>query len=94
MNIFVGNLSTQTTEQQLTTLFTPFGEVASVKIVTDNYTKRSRGFAFVEMPEKENAEKAIEQLNNSSLDTQSITVNEARPKTNNNSNDGFNRKRY
>jgi RNA recognition motif-containing protein len=90
MNIFVGNLSAQTTEKQLENLFTPFGAVQSVKIITDNYTGRSRGFAFVEMPERTHAETAIAKLNNSSLDTQSITVNEARPK---NSNESFGRKR-
>ncbi len=82
MNIFVGNLNYQTTEKQLEHLFAAFGEVKSVKIVTDNYTKRPRGFAFVEMPEKTDADKAIEQLNNSSLHMQSIVVNEARPRKN------------
>jgi RNA recognition motif-containing protein len=93
MNIFVGNLSSQTTEKQLETLFTEFGEVKSVKIITDNYTNRSRGFGFVEMSDKTQAETAIEKLNNSSFNTQSIVVNEARPKTERT--DGFNsRKRY
>jgi RNA recognition motif-containing protein len=92
MNIFVGNLSTKTTEKELEGIFSPFGQIASIKVITDNYTKQSRGFAFVEMPEKEHAEKAIGQLNNSSLDSQTITVNEARPKTS--SNNGFNRKRF
>jgi RNA recognition motif-containing protein len=82
MNIFVGNLSSQATEKQLENLFTQFGEIKSVKIITDNYTHRSKGFAFVEMPEQLNAEKAIEKLNNSALHGQSITVNEARPRNN------------
>ncbi len=81
MNIFVGNLSAQTTEKQIESLFTPFGEVKSVKIITDNYTRRSRGFAFVEMPESTHAQSAIEKLNNTNLNEQSMTVNEARPKT-------------
>ncbi len=84
MNIFVGNLNYQTTENQLEHLFAEFGAVTSVKIIMDNYTKRPRGFAFVEMPEKADAEKAIGQLNNSSLHMQSIVVNEARPRKNEN----------
>ena len=67
MNIFVGNLDYQTTENQLRQLFTAFGEVRSVNIVTDNYTKRPRGFAFVEMKEKTDGEKAIQALDKSSL---------------------------
>ncbi len=78
MNIFVGNISFQTTEQQLQTIFAPFGEVKSVKIVTDRFSNRSRGFAFVEMDE--NGEKAIEGLNNTMLNFQSIVVNEAKVK--------------
>jgi len=80
MNIFVGNLNYQTTEKQLHDLFTEFGEIKSVKIATDNYTKRPRGFAFVEMAERESGEKAIEKLNGINLDTRAIIVNEARPK--------------
>lgn len=82
MNIFVGNLSSQTTEKQLENLFIPFGEISSVKIISDNYTHRSKGFAFVEMPEQIDAEKAIQKLNNSSLHGQLLTVNEARPRNN------------
>jgi RNA recognition motif-containing protein len=92
MNIFVGNLSSETTEKHLEGLFTPFGEVRSVKIIVDGYTRRSRGFAFVEMPERSHAETAIEKLHNTSLHTQSITVNEARPR--NNDSGGFGGKRY
>lgn len=90
MNIFVGNLSDQTTENQLQSLFAEFGDVKSVKIIADNFTKRSRGFGFVEM-EKACGEKAIEKLNNASLHSNSIVVNEARPRTNSGS---FNRTRY
>lgn len=88
MNIFVGNLSHQASEKQLHDLFAEFGAVASVKIITDNYTKRPRGFAFVEMQERSEGEKAIEKLNNTSMHMQSMVVNEARPQ-NNRSNDGF-----
>ena len=78
MNIFVGNLDYQTTESQLKDLFAEFGEVKSVNIVTDTYTKRSRGFAFVEMREKADGEKAIRKLDKSSLNQKSLVVNEAR----------------
>lgn len=90
MNIFVGNLSNHTTEKQLENVFTPFGEISSVKIISDPYTGRSKGFAFVEMPVQGSAEKAIEKLNNSSLDGQLLTVNEARAR---NSAESFGRRR-
>ena len=61
MNIFVGNLSTQTTETQLRSLFAEFGEVKSVNIVMDKYTNHSRGFGFVEMVEKNSGEKSHRQ---------------------------------
>jgi RNA recognition motif-containing protein len=93
MNIFVGNLSYQATEEQLQNLFAEFGNVKSVKIIKDNYTSRSRGFGFVEMPENAEAEKAIEKLNGSSMDQQVIVVNEARPRTEN-SRDSFSNKNY
>lgn len=79
MKIFVGNLSDQTTEKQLETLFSACGEVTSVTIIKDNYTSRSRGFGFVEMDSKENGEKAIEKLNQTMMNGKSIVVNEARP---------------
>jgi len=82
MNIFVGNLNFQTTETQLQDLFAPFGEVSSVKIVTDKFSGRSRGFAFVEMPDQTQAENAINELNNYLLSSRSIVVNEAKPREN------------
>ena len=91
MNIFVGNLGDTTTEKQLEDLFSPFGEIRSVKIIKDIYNGRSRGFGFVDMPDQLSAEKAIEKLNNSMLHAQSINVNEARPKNNN---DTFGRRRH
>ncbi len=91
MNIFVGNVNSMTTEQQLEHLFTPYGEVSSVKIINDPYTRRPKGFAFVEMPERSNAENAVAKLNHTSLHGQPLTVNEARPRTS--SNDSFNRRR-
>jgi len=92
MNIFVGNLSTEATEKQLQELFEPFGEVKSVKIITDNYTKRPRGFAFVEMAEKASGEQAIEKLNNTSLHQQAMSISEARPKNNDSRDNSYNRR--
>ncbi|HVI46073.1 MAG TPA: RNA-binding protein [Chitinophaga sp.] len=80
MNIFVGNLSHQVSEKQLHDLFAEFGVVKSVKIVTDNYTWRPKGFAFVEMEERAAGEKAVEMLHNTRVFMQSIVVNEAHPK--------------
>lgn len=85
MNIFVGNLNFQTTEEQLQDLFTSFGEVESVKIVTDKFSGRSRGFGFVEMPDQTQAEKAISELHNHTLNSRLMVVNEAKPKNNNDS---------
>jgi len=77
--IFVGNLSFQTTESDLTALFTQVAEVQSVKIITDRDTGRSKGFAFVEMA-SEHADQAITQFNGTEIDGRSLTVNEARPR--------------
>src|SRR5207249_10769653 len=76
--IFVGNLSFQTSENDLNDLFAPFGEVESVKIITDRDTGRSKGFGFVEMSD-DSAEKAISQLNGKEMNGRALTVNEARP---------------
>jgi RNA recognition motif-containing protein len=77
--IYVGNLSYQTTENDLNNLFGQVGDVESVNIITDRDTGRSKGFGFVEMG-NEDADKAIAQLNGSELNGRSITVNEARPR--------------
>lgn len=79
MRIFVGNLSYQTTEDQLADLFAEAGPVESVTIVTDRDTGRSRGFAFVEM-DSEAANNAIEKFNGVELNGRAINVNEARPR--------------
>lgn len=79
-NLFVGNLSFQTTEAELKTFFEPYGEVSRVHIATDRDTGRPRGFAFIEMPNDDEAAKAIEGLNGNSLGGRTLTVNEARPK--------------
>jgi RNA recognition motif-containing protein len=80
MNIYVGNLSFDVTEDQLKELFGPFGEIAEVRLIMDKFTGKSKGFGFIEMPSKEEAEKAIEELNGKDMDGREITVNEARPK--------------
>jgi RNA recognition motif-containing protein len=79
MRIFVGNLSYQTTEDQLSDLFSEVGTVESATIVTDRDTGRSRGFAFIEM-DKDAAAKAIEKFNGVELNGRAINVNEARPR--------------
>jgi RNA recognition motif-containing protein len=80
MNIYVGNLSWGLKDQDLANLFTPFGEVASAKIVMDKFTQRSKGFGFVEMPNDEQAQAAISQLNGSEVEGRNLVVNESRPK--------------
>jgi cold-inducible RNA-binding protein len=79
-NIFVGNLSYQTTQEDLQAAFSQYGNVERVSIVTDRDTGQPRGFAFVEMTEKRDAETAISQLNGAELNGRALNVNEARPK--------------
>ena len=78
MNIYVGNLSFQTTEQQLREAFGAYGKVSYASIIKDRSTGRSRGFGFVEMPNRDEAQVAMGALNGSELDGRAITVNEAR----------------
>ena len=80
MNIYVGNLSWGLKDQDPANLFAPFGEVASAKIVMDKFTQRSKGFGFVEMPNDEQAQAAIAQLNGSEIEGRNLVVNESRPK--------------
>lgn len=79
-NIFVGNLSFNTTEDELRKVFEAYGQVDRVSILTDRETGRSRGFAFVEMTNTEEGEKAIAGLNGTQLGGRTVNVNEARPK--------------
>ncbi len=79
-NLFVGNMSFQTTEEDLNALFAPFGAVSRVHIVKDRETGRARGFAFVEMPNDEEAAKAIAGLDGKEFGGRNLKVNEARPK--------------
>jgi RNA recognition motif-containing protein len=80
-NIFVGNLSYQTTQDDLHAAFSQYGNVERVNIVTDRDTQQPRGFAFVEMTEASQAQNAISQLNGAELHGRALNVNEARPKT-------------
>src|SRR5271167_1324030 len=79
-NLFVGNMSFQTTEADLRALFEPFGQISRVHIAMDRETGRARGFAFVEMPNDAEAAKAIQALDGKDLGGRNIKVNEARPK--------------
>ena len=81
MNIFVGNISFQSEEADLQSIFEKYGEVGSVKIIMDNFTGRSKGFGFVIMENNEEAQKAIDELNGYYLQGKNLTVNEARPRT-------------
>ena len=81
MNIYVGNLSHDVSEEDLRQAFEAHGEVSSVNIIKDKYSGQSRGFGFVEMPDKAEAQTAIEKLNGKELLGQQMNVNEARPRT-------------
>ena len=80
MKLYVGNLSFQTSSEDLQQLFSQAGTVESASVVEDRDTGRSRGFGFVEMASKEEGEKAIEQFNGTDLAGRNLTVNEARPR--------------
>jgi RNA recognition motif-containing protein len=80
MKLYVGNLSFNTTQQDLEQLFGEIGTVESTNIIEDRDTGRSRGFAFVEMSSKEEGQNAIAQLNGKEIDGRSLTVNEAKPR--------------
>lgn len=83
MNIYVGNLSYKVTEQDLSKAFGEYGEVSSVKLISDKYSGQSKGFGFVVMDNKDEAIKAIKGLNGKEMDSRAIVVNEARPKRDN-----------
>ena len=80
MNIYVGNLSYGMSEDELRDAFGAFGQVSTVKILMDRETGRSRGFGFVEMPNKSEAETAITQLNGKDVGGRALRINEARPR--------------
>ena len=80
MNIYVGNLSPQTTEDDLRQAFEAFGQVDNANVIKDKFSGESRGFGFVEMPSKDEAQSAIDQMNGKELQGSAVTVNEARPR--------------
>ena len=81
MNIYVGNLAFETTEDDIKQLFAPFGQVESVSIIKDKFTNQSRGFGFVEMPNQTEAQAAIAGVNGKDIGGRELKVNEAKPKT-------------
>ena len=81
MNIYVGNLSYEVTEDDLKQSFEQFGQVESVAIITDKFTGKSKGFGFVEMASKAEGQSAIDGLNDTELKGRTLNVNEARPRT-------------
>lgn len=91
-NIFVGNLSYSVTEDSVRSLFEAYGAVDRVNIVTDRDTGQARGFAFVEMANNSEAQRAITELNGKELDGRALNVNEARPKPERSSGDGGHRR--
>jgi len=80
MNIYVGNISFQLSESGLEAAFSEFGTVDSARIITDRDTGRSKGFAFVEMPNQSEGETAVQELNGKELEGRELKVNEARPR--------------
>ena len=89
MNLYVGNLPFQTTENDLAELFSPYGTVVGAKIITDRETGRSRGFGFVEMAERSEGEQAITSLNDQEVEGRRIKVNEAKPRSDNRRSGGY-----
>ena len=81
MNIYVGNLSYEVTEEDLQQAFEAFGQVESVRIIKDKYSGQSKGFGFVEMPAKAEAQSAVNDLNGKELKGRTLNVNEARPRS-------------
>ena len=80
MNIYVGNLAPDVSEEDLNTLFSEYGKVSTTKIIRDMFSQDSRGFGFVEMPSQAEGQKAIDGLNTNELKGKKIVVNEARPR--------------
>lgn len=93
MNIYIGNLSFDTTEDQLRQAFEGFGEVSTVNIISDKYTGKPKGFAFVEMAGKDESNAAISGLNGHELNGRAMNVNEAKPRAQSGGGNGY-RKPY
>lgn len=80
MNIYVGNMAYSLTEDEVRNMFSEYGEVTSVNIITDRYSGQSKGFGFVEMPNESEAEEAIKALNEAEVNGRNLRVNQARPR--------------
>ena len=80
MNIYIGNLSAEVTDEELNNLFAEYGKVSSAKVIRDMFSQESRGFGFVEMPAQAEAQKAIDELNTKEVKGKKLIVNEARPR--------------
>lgn len=80
MNIYVSNLSFNVEDEDLRSYFEDYGDVSSAKVITDKFTRRSRGFGFVEMPDQEAAQKAMKELDGAMVDGRAIKVTEAKPR--------------
>lgn len=93
MNIYVGNLAYQTTEDDLRSAFEGYGKVSSVNVIADKYTGKSKGFGFVEMDSDEEAKEAMSNLHDSEMNGRNMNVNEAKPRENNRGGGGFRKKR-
>ena len=94
MNIYISGLSYGVNNADLTNLFAEFGEVSSAKVILDRETGRSRGFAFVEMSNDTDGQKAIDELNGAEYDQKTISVSVARPREERPRNNGYNSRRY
>lgn len=92
MNIYVGNIAREATEDELRQAFEAFGKVDTVSILKDKFTGEARGFGFIEMPVKDEAEAAISNLNGKDFKGRALTVNEARPRTDDKSGGGRQRR--
>lgn len=90
MQLYVGNLEYSITEDDLKELFSSFGVVDSAIVIKDKQTRQSKGFGFVEMPSEEEADAAVNSLNNTKINGRTIAVNKARPRVEGGSNGGFN----
>lgn len=89
MNLYVGNLLFDVTENELKELFEPFGQVTEIRLIMDKFSGKSKGFGFIEMPSKDEAQKAIEGLNGKDIKGRAMTVNEAKPKVERGGRGGF-----
>jgi len=94
MNIYVGNLPNSVNEGDLREVFQAFGQVSTAAVIKDKFSGESRGFGFVEMPNREEAEKAISMTNGRDLKGRTAKVNEAKPRTDSSRSGGFGSRRY